>query len=376
MDRETIKTVRMGSERACEAKAQVRRREFEDLRFKDGESFEDFALRLSGFVADLELYGDPVTEHKSVQKFLRVVPRKYRQMAMAIESLIDLKTMTIEELTGRLSACEDHYDLDDTAQSGARLMYTSAEWDARERQLGSSGSSSGGNNNKNKSLGKNRFQGGGKAAPPSVGAGGSSGFGGKKKGKCHYCNKPGHWKECRTRLKDEDQKGKKEQANLAQAGAEHDQRLYMAVITTVDTTQLAAPQQVYLNEEKVMPVPSPDGVWFFDTGASSHMTGDRHVFSSLDEIVHGSMRFGDGSVRFGDGSVVAIRGRGSVVFRCKGRDQRSLTGIFFIPSLQTNIVSVGQLDETGCIINIADGVMAVLEIACTPECSRLMRRRV
>jgi hypothetical protein len=60
----------MGSERAREAKAQVRRREFEDLRFKDGESIEDFALRLSGLVADLELYGDPVTEHKAMQKFL------------------------------------------------------------------------------------------------------------------------------------------------------------------------------------------------------------------------------------------------------------------------------------------------------------------
>ena len=61
----------------------MRRREFEELRFKDGEFVEDFALRLSGLVSDLELYGDPVTEHKAVQKFLHV-PRKYRQMAMAI----------------------------------------------------------------------------------------------------------------------------------------------------------------------------------------------------------------------------------------------------------------------------------------------------
>src|SRR3954467_6980804 len=140
---ETIKTLRKGSERVREAKAQVRRREFEDLRFKDVESIEDFALRLTGVTADLELYGDPVTEHKVVQKFLRVVPRKYRQMAMAIESLIDLKTMTIEELTGRLSACEDHYDLDDAKQSTGQLMYTAEEWAAREHKYGG-GSSSGG----------------------------------------------------------------------------------------------------------------------------------------------------------------------------------------------------------------------------------------
>lgn len=95
---ETIKTLRMGSERAREANMHVRRHEFEELRFKDSESIENFALRLTGIVNDLELYGDPVTEHKAVQKFLRSVPSKYRQMAMATESLLDLKTPSIEEL--------------------------------------------------------------------------------------------------------------------------------------------------------------------------------------------------------------------------------------------------------------------------------------
>ena len=235
---ETIKTMRMGSERAREAKAQVRRREFEDLRFKDGESIEDFGLRLSALVADLELYGDPVTEHKAVQKFLRVVPCRYRPMAMAIESLIDLKTMSVEELVRRLSACEDHYDLDDGSQATGRLLLTH-EWLAREKLGGGGGSSSGGGGSggKNKSPAKPKSQGGGKGAPVNAGAGGSGGSGGKKKkGKCHHCGIPGHWKkECRTWLREQEQKGKPEQANLAQADAEHDHGLYMAVVTTIDT---------------------------------------------------------------------------------------------------------------------------------------------
>ena len=351
---ETIRTMRMGSERAREAKAQVRRREFEDLRFKDGESVEDFGLRLAALVADLELYGDPVTEHKAVQKFLRVVPRKFRPMAMAIESLIDLKTMSIEELVGRFSACEDHYDLDDATQSTGRLMLTHEEWMAREKHGGGSGSSSSAGSGKNKSPAKPKGAGGGKPASGYQGAGGSGGSGGrKKKGKCHHCGIPGHWKkECRTWLREQEQKGTQEQANLVQGGAEHDPGLYMAVVTTVSTPQIAAPQEVFLNEEKVMPVPSPDGVWYFDTGASSHMTGDRGVFASLDETVHGT-------VKFGDGSVVAIQGRGSVVFRCQGGGQRVLTGVFHIPSLCTNIVSVGQLDEAGCVVNIQEGVMTI-----------------
>lgn len=108
----------------------------------------------------------------------------------------------------------------------------------------------------------------------------------------------------------------------------------MAMVTRVTASQIVASQEVYLNEERVMPEPTTDSVWCFDTGATSHMTGDRRVFSSFVESVQGT-------VRFGDGSVVAIRGHGSMVFRCQSGDQRTLTAVFFIPSLRTNIVSVG-----------------------------------
>lgn len=82
------------------------------------------------------------------------------------------------------------------------------------------------------------------------------------------------------------------------------------------------------------------------------MTGDRRAFVSLDESVHGM-------VKFGDGSLVSIKGHGSVVLRCNSGNQRVLTSVFFIPALRSNIVSVGQLDEAGSRITIEDGVMAI-----------------
>jgi hypothetical protein len=66
---------------------------------------------------------------------------------------------------------------------------------------------------------------------------------------------------------------------------------------------------VNLNEERMIPVPSPSGIWYLDSGASSHMTGTRDMFTTLDEFVHGT-------ICFGDGSVVNIQGRGTVVFEC------------------------------------------------------------
>ena len=143
---------------------------------------------------------------------------------MAIESLIDLKTMTVEELVGRLSACEDHYELDEGSQSGGRLLLTHEEWLARERTGGGSGSSTGGGNGtKGKSPTKPKGAGGGKPAPGNQGAGGSAGK--KKKGKCHHCGIPGHWKkECRTWLREQEKKGQQEHANLAQGGDRSEER--------------------------------------------------------------------------------------------------------------------------------------------------------
>jgi hypothetical protein len=50
--------------------------------------------------------------------------------------------------------------------------------------------------------------------------------------------------------------------------------------------------------------------WILDTGATNHMTGERSIFSELDTSVHGT-------VRFGDASVVAIEGRGTILFKLK-----------------------------------------------------------
>jgi hypothetical protein len=112
---DTLKTLRLGSERVREARAQTRRSEFDNIRFKDGEKVEQFAMRLTGIMHDLEVLGDGVTEHKAVLKFLRVVPKRFRQLAHSISQLLDLKAMTVEELTGRFSAVEEELEVEEVS---------------------------------------------------------------------------------------------------------------------------------------------------------------------------------------------------------------------------------------------------------------------
>jgi hypothetical protein len=40
-------------------------------------------------------------EERAVEKLFRCIPEKYKQIARSIESLLDLSTMSIEEVIGR-----------------------------------------------------------------------------------------------------------------------------------------------------------------------------------------------------------------------------------------------------------------------------------
>ena len=47
------------------------------------------------------------------------------------------------------------------------------------------------------------------------------------------------------------------------------------------------------------------------------------------------------------------------MFACKNGGHRAFSGVYFIPRLTTNILSVGQLDEDGLQVVIEDGVMKI-----------------
>jgi hypothetical protein len=56
---------------------------------------------------------------------------------------------------------------------------------------------------------------------------------------------------------------------------------------------------------------------------------------------------------------VVIEGFGTILFEGKTSAHISLTGVYFIPRLTTNIVSLGQLDEGGCDMHVRHGVLEI-----------------
>ncbi|GKC35173.1 uncharacterized mitochondrial protein-like protein [Tanacetum coccineum] len=120
--------------------------------------------------------------------------------------------------------------------------------------------------------------------------------------------------------------------------------------------------EVNLNEaqekEKYTPpksesnIDDEDDVWYFDNGASNHMTSNYSYFSELNENI-------TGRVRFGDGSCVSIKGKCSILFQGKNGEQKLLKDVYYIPALRSNVISLGQATISGYDISIRGDLLTM-----------------
>ncbi|XP_024011253.1 uncharacterized protein LOC112086523 [Eutrema salsugineum] len=79
--------------------------------------------------------------------------------------------------------------------------------------------------------------------------------------------------------------------------------------------------------------------WYFDSGCSRHMTGNRSYLRNFKKIK-------GGRVTFGDGSVGAIQGKGIT----KDEDQPDLVNVYLVQGLKANLISISQLCDEGLIV--------------------------
>ena len=129
-----LASIRLGSERVRKAKTQQLRRDFKDLKFRQGETVEEFALQLQGLASQLATYGKPMEDEDVVFKLLRVVLPKYVPLLLSMETMLDLFTLTLEDAVGRLRTMEDRAPVVIEKTKGGQLLMTEAEWTARQEK--------------------------------------------------------------------------------------------------------------------------------------------------------------------------------------------------------------------------------------------------
>lgn len=305
----TLKTEFQGSSKVITVKLQSLRRDFETLFMKNSESVQDFLSRVSGIVSQMKSYGEEVGDEIVVSKVLRSLPSKFDHVVAAIEESKDLSVFSFDQLMGSLQSHESRINksTERTEEQAFQVKEQPQIQNEKSLEQGVQG------------RGRGSFRGRGRGRGRSQ----SKWTNSRRNGvQCYNCHRFGHI-EANCWYKN-DQAGYVEEE-------EEESMLFMARSTTID---------------------HKTDVWFVDSGCSHHMTGDRKGFKELDETKKRR-------IWLGDNKEIQVEGEGIVAVQTSQGKVKLIQNVLFAPSLAHNLLSVGQLlnsgfsvlfDDSSCVI--------------------------
>lgn len=291
---DSMKVKYQGNSRVKRAQLQTLRRNFELLEMKTGESVTDYFARVMVVANDMRNYGDDMQDVKIVEKTLRTLTENFNYIVCSIEESKDIDNLSVDALQSSLLVHEQK--LRRPSNGGDDQVLKDAFDDRGGRGRG----------RMNQGRGRGRGGGGGRA------------FNNKAMIECFKCHRLGHFQyECPS------WDGK---VNYAEVDEERDVVLLKGFIEA---------------ERKYE-------AWFLDSGCSNHMCGNKAWFSILDEDFRHS-------VKLGNNSQLQVMGKGDVSLQMEG-GTHSISDVYFVPDLRSNLLSIGQLLERGCEVLIKHGV--------------------
>jgi transposase InsO family protein len=87
-----------------------------------------------------------------------------------------------------------------------------------------------------------------------------------------------------------------------------------------------------------------DHEWIIDSGASRHFSGNAQVFNSLEPSSLGGTAVSAG------GHSHPIQGQGSINLSSSNGEIKRISSVYYVPGLNRNLLSVGQIAELGCLV--------------------------
>jgi len=305
----------------------------------DGESLDSYLAKFFGSVNNLKSLGEDVSETRIVQKLLMSLSRRYKSIVSIIEETRDLDVLRVEEVIAFVKVY-DKSDLHDERDklTGTERAFSSLKvgnnqaygthkgsqgrsnqkWQSQDRR-GSNWPQNRNLNNYNNSSWNNSAGGSSqRGVKPHCQVCQKYHFGlYKHKGKprCGRCNRFGHI------AKDCDSHSHKQLANCVKEEE-------VATGTMFYACHFASLQD--------------RNVWFVDNACNNHMTSQESGLINIDRTV-------TCKVKMGSGDLVQVTGKGILVVETQ-HGKRYINEVLLVPSLDENLLSVGQMMEHGYYI--------------------------
>ena len=78
-------------QRVRESNIEQLKKELSEIRFKNGESVDDFSMRITGLANSITTLGGSINDTKIMKKMLQGSPNHLEQVAISIKTLLDVK---------------------------------------------------------------------------------------------------------------------------------------------------------------------------------------------------------------------------------------------------------------------------------------------
>ncbi|CAA7014375.1 unnamed protein product [Microthlaspi erraticum] len=250
-------------------------------------------------IADLASLNIKISDEDQAIQVLSGLPPPYEPLVHTLKYGMGKDTITLKEVT--TSAYAKEVELRQKGLLGKSKAASEGLYVENRGRSEKRNDYKGGNNRRSKSKGndKHRSKSKSKFRPKA----------------CWICGDENHWKKDCPKKKGNNQNKPPSTANIAT----------VLPITTALTVSLYDPKEK----------------WVLDSGCTFHITPRKDLLSDFEDL-------DEGNVLMGNNTVCEVKGRGTITIDNPDGSVVILSNVRYIPEMGRNLISYGQLEQSGC----------------------------